>query len=181
MIFLQGMLVFFPLVNLIHWLDRVSLIIKFSSFSFSFFFNQNTQSFLLPHTILGPLPPSVWATARKQTQVVREEELITPRSWVADDLMCHLSSVGRWQDSCLGPEGLLAFPRAPTSVQLRVGYLGSTRKDMLDSSHSEGSHSLKVFIKRISFVSPACLYIKDVSTFSWVCNFCLGYGRRVGQ
>lgn len=30
------------------------------------FFYQNTQSFLLPHAIVGSSPPSLWVTARKQ-------------------------------------------------------------------------------------------------------------------
>lgn len=171
MIFLQGMLVFFPLMNLIYWLDRVSLIIKFSSS----FLIKIPRVFLLPPLfwvsflpVSGPLlGNSCWGRTVNHAQVLGSR-------WPS----CHLSSVGEWQGSYLGPEGLLGDP---TSVLFRVGYLGSTREEILDSLHSLSSHLLTVFIRRISYVSPACLYIKAVSTFSRVCYFCLGDGRRVGQ
>lgn len=71
-----------PLVNLIYWLDRVPLIIKFSFFLF-FFSYQNTRGvfcFVLNFLTLllvpfsspsGPLPGN---------------RLVSPRTWVADYL-----------------------------------------------------------------------------------------------
>lgn len=42
---------------------------------FFFFLNQTTQSFLLPHTIVGSFPPSLWATARKQKDRLLNQQL----------------------------------------------------------------------------------------------------------
>lgn len=101
-----------PLVNLIYWLDRVPLIIKFSFFLFFFFLSKYQRCvlfcFKLPHTLVGPFLLSLWATARKQ--ISQPQDLGSRLS------SYHLFSVGRWQGFHLDPEGLLVLTGDPTSV-----------------------------------------------------------------